>query len=506
MKAWGLIAFGLIAGLLVHAVHAQPTTNPSQSAAIVLLKGPIDDFSRRSLERRFAEARASGAHTVILQIDTYGGLVTSALDMSRFIKRQNDLHTIAFVDEKAISAGAMISLACDELVMQNSSVIGDCAPIVFQSDGTLESLPPAERAKQESPILAEFRDSATRNGYDLKVAEAMVAVDRVVHYVQSPEGEKKFVDQDEYTKLKGEGWTPVAGVPDPLDGQADLLTVHADIAQKIGLAKGVYSSPEAFAQARGLNIIDTFSAGVGEEFVEMLGSTAARAVLIVIFIMSLKLALAAPGHGAAEAVALLSGGLLFGVPLLTGYAQWYEVVAIFLGLALLAFEIFVFPGHLISGAIGLLLIIGGLVLTFVGREPGALPGVLPKLSGTWQALQHGILIVTGGLISSLLLSIWLQRYLPKIPYFNRLVITTTSGGSSVGTSAAPASEVSWPEIGAVGTAVTDLRPGGSASFTDQQVGDSRIASVVSDTGFVPANTNVVVREARRGYVVVRPLA
>jgi membrane-bound serine protease (ClpP class) len=510
MKVWGHIASVLLVCAMAFSTSAQepaPTTAPivSNPAAIVELKGEIDDYTMRALERHFAQARAAGAHTVILQINTYGGLVTAALDISRFIKRQNDLHTIAFVDDKAISAGSMIALACDELVMENNSVIGDCAPIVFQTDGTLQALPAAERAKRESPILAEFRDSATRNHYDPKVAEAMVAVDRVVHYVEK-DGQRQFVDANEYTKLKAEGWTPVPGVPDPIDGQSELLTVHSDIAQRIGLSKGTFASPEALAQARGLNIIDTFSAGAGERLVELLNNPLARVLLIIIFIMSVKLALATPGHGAPEAVAIVSGALLLGVPLLTGYAQWWEIVAIFVGVGLLAFEIFVFPGHFLSGAIGLLLIIGGLVLTFVGQEPGG--GVLPKLPGTWEALERGLLIVTGGLVASFMLSLWLQRYLPKIPYFNRLVLTATSGGTDSPAKPQAAGLIGeiWPAPGTVGTAITDLRPGGSASFMDKTLGDTRLTSVVSDSGFVPARTNVIVREARRGYVVVRPIA
>lgn len=486
--------------------QSQPTTAPSATpAAIVELRGPVDDYSMRSLERRFAEARGAGAQTVILRVNTYGGLVTAALDISRFLKRQDDLHTIAFVDDKAISAGAMIALACDEIVMEPGSVIGDCAPIVFQSDGTLQALPAAERAKQESPILADFRDSARRNGYDPKIAEAMVAVDRVVHYVESKDGQREFVDADQYAKLKDEGWTTVKGVPDPIDGQAELLTVHSDVAEQIGLSKGAFESPQALATVRGLNILDTFAAGTGEKLVELLSTSGARMVLIIIFVLSLKMALATPGHGAPEAVALTSIALLLGIPLLTGYAQWWEIIAIFVGVALLAFEIFVFPGHLVSGAIGLLLIIGGLVMTFVGQEPGGLPGVLPKLSGTWDAIQRGLVIVAGGLVSSLLLSLWLQRFLPSIPYFNRLVLTTTSGGDQ-NAKASAISELLWPEVGALGRAVTDLRPGGSASFMDRALGDTRLTSVVSDTGFVPANTDLVVREARRGYVVVRPVA
>ena len=199
--------------------QTQPTA-PTQShkAAVVVLQGEIDDYSRDTLMRRFANARAVGADTIILQIDTYGGLVTAGLDISRFIKQQSDLHTIAFIHNKAISAGAMISMACDEIVMEPVATLGDCAPIMLRSDGSMDAMPDAERAKMESPILDDFRDSAQRNGHDKLVAEAMVAVDRVVHYVQSPTGEKRFVNQADFDKRAGEGWKPVEGVRDPVDG------------------------------------------------------------------------------------------------------------------------------------------------------------------------------------------------------------------------------------------------------------------------------------------------
>ncbi|MBV8781530.1 MAG: ATP-dependent Clp protease proteolytic subunit, partial [Phycisphaerae bacterium] len=135
------------------------TTQPGSRSAIVVLRGEIDDLARDGLEKRFAEARATGARTIILDINTYGGMVTSALDISGFLKRQTDVHTIAFVDEKAISAGAMIAVACDEIVMDPSAVIGDCAPIVFKTDGAIETMGATERAKAEGPVLADFLDS-----------------------------------------------------------------------------------------------------------------------------------------------------------------------------------------------------------------------------------------------------------------------------------------------------------------------------------------------------------
>src|SRR5437660_327440 len=82
---------------------------------------------------------------------------------SSLLKRQHDVHTIAYVNPRAISAGAMIAMACDEIVMSDASMIGDCAPIAFKTDGSLEPMPVAERAKAESPIAADFYESAIRN-------------------------------------------------------------------------------------------------------------------------------------------------------------------------------------------------------------------------------------------------------------------------------------------------------------------------------------------------------
>lgn len=510
MNRSALAAVLLIAllGLLARpaASFAQAATQPSTTAAVVVLRGQVDDFARDALFKRFRAARAAGAKTIILQIDTYGGLVTAGLDISRFIKQQTDLHTIAFVNDKAISAGAMIALACDEIVMVPSATLGDCAPIAFRTDGTLESLPAAERAKQESPVLADFRDSAIRNGYDVQLAESMVAVGRVVHYVQNADGTaKKFVDDPTYEQLKKEGWVAVPGLPDPIDRADSLFTVYTRDAEKVGLSKGTFGSVDDVASARNLAIATRLEAGVGEQLVEMLASPFARLLFIIIFVASLKIALATPGHGAAEAIALLSLGLLIGVPLLTGYAQWWEIVLIFAGLALLAFEIFVFPGHFVSAIVGLLMIIVGLVATFVGAEPRFpnSPGspFVPSMPMTTAAIQHGLMIVTGGLVCSLLLLFWLNRYLPKLPYFNKLLLSPPGGDPTM--MGALGADVVWPLVGSVGRAVSELKPGGSAEFLDSTINGQRTVSVVSDSGFVSPGSDVVVTESRGSHVVVR---
>jgi len=161
----------------------------------------------------------------------------------------------------------------------------------------------------------------------------------------------------------------------------------------------------------------------------LLSTPLARGILIVILIQTLYLALAHPGHGIPEVAALLSAALLLGVPLLTGFATWWEIAIIFFGLGLVALEIFVIPGHGVTGLIGLLLFLGGLVMTFAGTEPSP-AGFVPSLRGTWTNIGHGLVTVTVGLICSIALWFWLQKYLPKLPYLNRLILTTTTGDTA----------------------------------------------------------------------------
>src|SRR5204863_3401821 len=135
-----------------------------------------------------------------------------------------------------------------------------------------------------------------------------------------------------------------------------------------------FATAESVAEAGGFDIITTLAPGGGEHVIEFLNNSLVRMVLIALLLISVKAAFSTPGHGVPEALSVIFLGLVVGVPLLTGYAQWWEILIIFAGLALVAFEVFVFPGHLVSGVIGVLMIVGGLVMTCVPMEPHV-PGV-----------------------------------------------------------------------------------------------------------------------------------
>ena len=486
------------------AIADVPATGPSPDnrAVLIQINGEINDFTRDQLEQRMNQVRGLGAKNVILSIDTYGGILTDGLEISRFLKRQDDLHITAFVTDKAISAGAMIAMACDEIVMSHSASLGDCAPIIFGPEG-LETMPPTERAKAQGPVLTDFAESAARNHHDPLLAASMVAVDHAVYWIQNDKGEKRFVDAKGYADLIAtKQWKDVPGVSVPIVGPDTLLTVDSQQAVLYGLASGFADDPQSLAKERGWTIVADLSPGLGDDLVEILSGPIARGLLIVIFLQCLYIVAHAPGHGVAESIGLLALLLMLGVPMLTGYAQWWEILTIFAGLGLIAVEILL-PGHFLPGISGAILVLFGLVMTFVPKDNGV-PWTADNWRVIWVGMQQGIVVVAAAMGLSIVLWIWIGRYLPKVPYFNRLIITATSGGSTAaGAPRDPSPAIGWPAVGAVGKTLSELRPGGSAEFFDPAIADKRITSVVSEAGYVSAGSEIVVRAVAGPSIIVR---
>jgi membrane-bound serine protease (ClpP class) len=225
--------------------------------------------------------------------------------------------------------------------------------------------------------------------------------------------------------------------------------------------------------------------------------------LIVAFLQCLYIVLHAPGHGVAEVCGLIALVLMLGVPLLTGYAQWWEILVIFLGLLFVSFEILL-PGHIFPGVTGGILVLFGLVMTFVPAGFGG-PSYLPNRTN-FPLMEKGILVVAAAMGSSLFLWFWINRFLPKMPFLNRLILTNAGPAANVRQDAGPSPAAAhWPQPGAVGQAVSELRPGGSAEFFDPIIADKRITNVVSESGYLSIGTHVVVREVSGPSVVVRKM-
>lgn len=478
---------------------------------IVKVDGEINDMTRYGLIQRVNEAKAMGATSILLVVNTYGGMVSSTLEITNFLRSQQDVPVTAFVEKKAYSAGSIIAVSCKRIVMETGAVMGDAAPI----NGNGQSLAPTERAKAESPLFADMDSSAEKNGYDPLLLRSLVSMNPTV-YAMTRGGQIQFVPTShDADKLAAQGWTVPVGVINPVDGPDSMLTLSASKAKAIGLSAGTYASPEEYITAHGMTLIGTLSQGIGEKVVGYLSGEFIRTILIIVFLQALYMSITHPGTGAPEATAVIALALLLGVPMLTGFAGMWEVLAILLGIALLALELFVIPGFGVTGITGIVLILGGLVMTFVPSGP-ILPGFLPSLSSTWTGIWHGITAVVIGMAVSMVLWIWLARHMQSVPFFNRLILAVTRGDRATvtgvavdGATGAATNKleqvVDWPAKGAVGRVATDLKTGGIAEFIDEATGDWRSVDVVSDSGFVAAGTQIRVLEIRGGYVIVRPV-
>jgi len=167
---------------------------PEVKAAIIPCKEMIDDGLYKSIRRRTQLALDSGCTYLIYEIQTYGGLVKSADDISKYLILEvaKKARTVAYVTTEAISAGAMISVSCQDIIMLENTTIGDCAPIAMGA-----KLEGVEREKAESFIRATFKRAAEANNYPPALLKAMVSMRTKVYRVQNLEtGEHEFFEDN----------------------------------------------------------------------------------------------------------------------------------------------------------------------------------------------------------------------------------------------------------------------------------------------------------------------
>ncbi len=516
------IGAGILLSLWAAADAPKRAADP---AAVIPVRGVISDVLRDSIDRRMQAALADGARTLIFEIDTPGGLVTSALDICRIIKNvPPDVHTVAWVNPHAFSAGAMIAVSCKQILMAPRSSIGDCAPIMATPVGGLEELPPAERAKIESPVLQEFRDSAIRNGYDPLLLRAMVTVGEEVWWLENSQtGERRFVNAAQKRALLGTAefsfaeeqpgpWRLVETyvhsqtgreVPakQPVDSAEELLTLTQDEAVAYGLATAIVPDLSSVAAVLGLALAPRYlDITAWEQFVMWLNRPEVRGFLFIIVLIGAYIEFQNPGlmlPGLAAGVALV---IFLAAPYAAGLADIWTFALLAIGLILLGVEIFVIPGFGITGFLGLVLILIAVIGTFVPAEPSPDPARTPffnwpSLPATWQALRYGLIVMSSSVIVAMMGILLLIRYLPQLSVGRRLIPVNPIGQEMT----MPASHPDVALVGDIGIVTGALRPGGQARFGQE------IVDVHSQGEYVDAGRRVQVLRREGMSILVRPL-
>lgn len=506
---------GVLAAML--GLSSVGADGPRARVAIIPIEGEITDVLARSVERRIEEAKLQGVSSIVFRMNTPGGMVTSALDISAAIKKlpSENISTVAWVKDQAYSAGALISVAAQQIVMSPAGRIGDCAPIMISPTGGLEELGGVERAKAESPVLQDFRDSAGRHGYDALLCRAMVQVGEEVWWLENSTTQaREFVDAALKKERMGDvpegtrAWRlvetfidPLSGrsvpVKQPIDSASELLTLSQSEAVAFGLAKGIAADESALLKLLELGAGAPLVLEVSgwESFARWLNDPAIRGVFFVLMIIGAYLEFQKPGVIIPGAIAAVCLAVFLGAPYAAGLADIWTIVLLAIGAILLGVEVFVLPGFGVAGVAGVLLIVVSLLGTFVPREPGLPPFSWPQLPGTYSSLVTGVKVLTIGTFIGLAGIALMLKYLPRTRFSRHFLLPNTTNVEALALD--PYRGVG--EVGEVGVVVGALRPGGAARF------GHAVVDVQSQGEYIEAGRRVQVVKHEGMTIVVRPV-
>lgn len=411
------------------------------------IEGIIDLGLAPFVKRVMSEATDAGAAAVILEINTFGGRVDAAV-LIRDALLNARVRTVAFVNKRAISAGALISLAAEKIVMADGGTIGAATPVQLGQPGA-----PAQPVEEKtvSYVRKEFRATAEARKRPPLIAEAMVDPD---------------------VEIPG------------LIQKGKLLTLTTEEALKHKVADFRAETIESLLERLGLAGAEVRRASPNwaENLVRFLTHPVVSSLLITIGMLGIILEMRTPGFGLPGGLGITTLALFFWGHWLVQLAGWEELLLVGSGLVLLVLEIFVIPGFGLAGVLGIGALLAGLSLSFVGA------------GATWEFILKAAGRVVFSLLLALAASLALLRFLPRLPFGRRLILET---GLAAGQGYTSASERDTTWLGKSGTALSPLRPAGIAEIEGERV------DVVSEGEFIDFGASIVVTRVDGNRIVVR---
>jgi len=494
-----LFLFG-VTGLAVEP-NSPEVGQKEARAAVIVCKGMIDDGLFRSIKRRTTISLDGGATYLIYEIGTYGGFLDAADNISKYLILDigKKVRTVAYITSEAISAGAMISVSCQDIIMRENTTIGDCAPISIGS-----KLEGVEREKAESFVRAAFMRAAEANGYPAALLKAMVSMQTEVYRVKNLqsggyeffEGGQLPTDANLYELEKKE----------VIDKSDELLALTASKASEYGIAraqvKDLRGALDFLAKRDGVTFVGepvVLKPNWSEQMVRWLNSPAVMAVLVMLALLGVYVEFNTPGLGLPGLVAAICFALIIGSKYLVGMANWVEVALFGIGILLLIIEIFVLPGFGISGILGIICILVGIFGMLIRNSPDTLPW--PHSDFDWHIFTTGVLGLSLGFVGFIVLAWLLGKHLPRLQFLSGLILVpgmVRQGGEvQVSMTTSPESKGLCVNVGDAGVAVSTLRPAGKAKFGDA------VVDVVAEAAFVETGNKVIITEIHGNRVVVK---
>lgn len=413
-----------------------------QNVYHIIIDKEIDLGVAPYIRRVVEEANAKNADAIIFEINTFGGRVDAATQIKDAILNSK-IMTVAYINKRAVSAGALISLSCRKIVMASGSVIG--ASTVVDGEGKKQS------EKYQAYMRSEMKSTAERNGRRGDIAEGMV---------------------DE-----------TVVVADLNDDASKLISLTNDEAKKYGICDTIGNSiNEVLAYIGHPNAAVTESSlNWAERFVGFLNAPFVSSLLIMIGLIGIYAELKSPGLGFTGIAGIVALTLFFGSSYILQLASFVEIFLFVIGLVLLIIEIFLIPGFGFTGVAGIALMIGSIFFSLFSSGPDVSESIQRAI------VQMAVtLMMTIGIISILV------KYLPKSDRFLKMTLQTQNSSASGFVSGGKYDHL----IGSTGITYTPLRPAGVMRIDNDKF------DVVTDGDFIEKNQEVSVIKVEGSRIVV----
>ncbi len=469
---------------------------PNRTAVMIPLHEDINPLSGALLKRKFNDAVDSGVDVIILDIHSPGGFTYVTFELMDMVLDADNVETVAFIERDAISGAALLSLACDKIIMLPDARLGDAGEIVMGADGAFRYT----EAKSRSALAQKVRDTARATGRPVTIAEKMVDKDMIVFAATDKNSDEiRYFSNKEWDSLvDADDW--VKGKPIREGGAEMFFIANGRRAVELGIATETIPSRDRLAET--LNVrepIRVLERTWTDTMVYLLNTGFVTFLLIAIGLVALTIEFGAPGFGVGGLVSLLCFSLFFWSRFLGGTSGWLEVTLFIVGLIFIAAELFVIPGFGFAGVGGIALVLGSLVMA--SRR-----FLIPENSEQLTSLGYDVLTVVGAFVGFLIALLLLSNYIGEIPGLSRLTLKppvamegATAAGAAERTGDALLPGWQRVEVGDLGDTISPLRPGGK-----MQVGEFTV-DVVTEGDFVESGSRVKVVGKQGAKVVVRPV-
>lgn len=394
LGSWGIWAQG------------EDNSNPAPNVQVVTLSGTIDNGTVGLLEKAVQEANLNLADLLIVEINTYGGYIDSAIAIKDAILSA-PIPTVTFVNKQALSAGSLIAVAGEKLYMSPGSTIG-----------AAEARQGEEKADEKtmSAWVTELRSTAEARGKNPDIMAAMA---------------------DDSLAIEG------------ITEAGKLVTLTDQEALEYGISDGTLNNYTEIAQTFGVSvqgIAQVEETGV-EKFAAYVTNPLVSGVLIAVGVVGLLIAIATGSVGVAFILGLISLVLYFAGHMVLDSSGWVAILLFVAGIVLICVEAFVAPGFGLPGIAGIGALIGGICL----------------LADSWQAAAISISVAF--VLSCVIIGISMKN--KKTRKIWRKFVLHDKTDTESGYTSPNMDNISY--MGKEGVTLTPLRPAGEVEIEGNRV-------------------------------------